>query len=485
MKPWLPVWRPASRAEESKSLAFQRSGKHAILIGINSYQDREIRGLRFCVADAKLMADLLVQGCGYKPEEVVLLVAGEGPGDGSKDPRLVPTKQNLEIILARRLKEAKPGDTVLLFFSGHGYRDPQMKQSYLATQDCTKADIADTGLSTAYLKKVLDECRAQQKLLVLDSCHSGAATDLNKQLGASKQFGPARPAETKAAGELERVATSGQLSEVFANAKGLVTLASCAGDQVSYEWKKRGHGLFTYFFADGLAGRAETDEDGVIDTDEVDRHLVKNVPLVAKRELSGVQIPQRRLTDGVGIFPLAIVTPHGKESYRLLVDWSWTMKAQAEELFPQLENWLSTLPAEAAAATSVTLVTPEEQRNLSLRDLQALTKDLRGQLERLPAAHEEGTLQSLGSGLSGNRPGTQLAFLTYSPQFSVPEHNRQVGVLERAAGEDVKAAAERTRLRVVQVKGDRLGVLARYVGLRNYRAQTFWTNDLLKDLFAE
>src|SRR5260221_14635390 len=69
--------------------------------------------LRFCVPDAKLFADVLVQKCTY-PKENVLLMTDEQP------PELLPTKGNILRQLTMQLKKMNKGDTLLFYYSGHG-----------------------------------------------------------------------------------------------------------------------------------------------------------------------------------------------------------------------------------------------------------------------------------------------------------------------------------------------------------------------------
>ena len=48
--------------------------RHAVLVGINEYQDTQVRDLQFARADAQAMYDLLTdpQRGGYKPNDVTL-----------------------------------------------------------------------------------------------------------------------------------------------------------------------------------------------------------------------------------------------------------------------------------------------------------------------------------------------------------------------------------------------------------------------------
>ena len=179
--------------------------------------------------------------------------------------------------------QAREGDTVLVFFSGHGFLDDR-GQGFLAPKDCRKSNLALSAFRTDDLRDMLLQCKASQKLLILDCCHAG---------------GDRGDDDTP---------SSEELSGTFRNAEGLITLASCRKRQKSQEWKAKGHGLFTYFLAEGMKGRADRDGNGIVDSDELYRYTFDEVPLAAQRELNKQQTPVRLIGDDVvGVFALARV----------------------------------------------------------------------------------------------------------------------------------------------------------------------------------
>ena len=100
---------------------------------------------------------------------------------------------------------------MLLYFSGHGFRDDK-DRLYFAPPECNPKQLLLTGLPISFVKQTLDGCtNVPVKMLLLDTCYSG---------------------ETK--GDAEGV-TGDDIDAVFKNARGLYTMASCA-DEVSMEW---------------------------------------------------------------------------------------------------------------------------------------------------------------------------------------------------------------------------------------------------------
>jgi len=261
--------------EEGPGSRFDQGRKWAVAIGVNDYLDPTVPDLRYCVDDARLVAATLTEHCGYPAEGVLLMT------DDQQKPHLRPLAINLRKQVASWLKLAGPGDTVLVFFSGHGFLDSEGR-GYLAPQDCDRESLELTGLRTEKLRDLLAECRATQKLLVLDCCHAGAVK-------SGDLAGPA----------------SAELGAAFKDAAGLITLTSCRGKEFSREWEGKRHGLFTYFLDQGLRGAADYDGNLLVDSDELYRFTFEKVATTARRELNAQQTPVRYIpTDVVGVFIL-------------------------------------------------------------------------------------------------------------------------------------------------------------------------------------
>lgn len=282
-----PAGKAGTQGLEVQRLAAQFDGgrKWAVIIGINQYLDHQIPRLEFSVADAERMADTLAGKCGYDQKRILLLT------DDQSRAHLRPLKINIEQQVAAWLKNAESTDIVLLFYSGHGFLDAEGR-GYLAPQDCRKDRLAESGIRLDDLRNALSECKAVQKIVIMDCCHSGGIKS-----GASP--GP----------------SSQEVGAAFANAEGLLTLASCRKEEFSLEWKQSKQGLFTCFLVKGLGGEADYDGNGLVDSDELYRYLASEVPIAAQKELNGRQTPVRLIgPDVVGVFALARTAPRGESS---------------------------------------------------------------------------------------------------------------------------------------------------------------------------
>lgn len=273
-----------SEVERRAQRRFDGGRKWAIVIGVEEYSDAQINSLDFCVDDAQAMASVLVEKCGYLPERVLLITDEENDADRR------PTCDNLRQQVRRWLLKAEPGDTVLVFFSGHGFS--QEGEGFLAPGDCRKDNLGLTCLRTSEVRRMLSDCKASQKLLALDCCRAGA---------------------TRSAGPSTRGVS---IEGAFGAAKGLITLAGCNPEQYSHEWPQQRRGFFTHFLAFGLRGAADGDRNGLVDSDELYAYVFKHVPQAVRRErgTGSEQTPVRILgADVEGVFPLARVIPKTSE----------------------------------------------------------------------------------------------------------------------------------------------------------------------------
>jgi len=176
--------------------------KKALVVGINKYPSSPLRG---CINDASGLASII-----------------ETHGDGSPnfDIRLetdVESKSELKTMIVELFQGSS--DTVLLYFSGHGFLNEI--GGYLATPDYTKYD---EGIAMDEILILANESKSKDKIIILDCCHSGTFGSPTISRGTS------------------------QLNE------GVSILTACRKDEPSME--VNGHGVFTNLLLDALQGGA-------------------------------------------------------------------------------------------------------------------------------------------------------------------------------------------------------------------------------------
>ncbi|MBL8869221.1 MAG: caspase family protein [Planctomycetaceae bacterium] len=182
--------------------------KKALVVGINYYQ--HCGGLYGCVDDAHAVKSALERHSDGTVNFGIKLLTGTGPTDTVTRPGLRDTIKELFDTEC---------DTALFFFAGHGY--VESAGGFLVTSD---SQTGNDGISLNDVLTFANKSKARNRVIVLDSCHSGIAGD--------------RPGITNTA----------ELTE------GMTILTASTAEQ--YATEVNGSGVFTNLFVDALNGAA-------------------------------------------------------------------------------------------------------------------------------------------------------------------------------------------------------------------------------------
>ena len=180
----------------------------ALIVGINYYAHGD--PLYGCVDDAHAVKAVLERHDGGEVNFDCMLLTGTGPTDP------VNRADLKDSIAALFEKEA---DIALFYFAGHGHIEAT--GGYLLATDARRGD---EGLSLAEIMTLANGSPARNKMIVLDSCHSGIA------------------------GALPGKDQPSSLSE------GVTVLTASTKEQ--YATEENGSGVFTTLFLDALNGSA-------------------------------------------------------------------------------------------------------------------------------------------------------------------------------------------------------------------------------------
>jgi uncharacterized caspase-like protein len=94
------------------------------------------------------------------------------------------------------------------------------------------------------VQETLQHSQAQVKIFVFDACHSGALRGRSGGGSMSQIFAQ-------------------WLFEELVKSEGWAVLSSCKQDELSHDYDEKEHGVFTYYFLEGLSGAADANADGV------------------------------------------------------------------------------------------------------------------------------------------------------------------------------------------------------------------------------
>ncbi|MBW4623147.1 MAG: caspase family protein [Cyanosarcina radialis HA8281-LM2] len=267
-----------------RSILDLETGQAAIwllLIGVNHYEDSQLPSLRYSAFDCQGLAEALSTATQGFPQKQVTI----HHDFALQPPRLETVRSSLKQIADL----ARPEDTVIFYFSGHGMLDPASQQVVLCLADTNSDRLLNTGLSLSELLQSLDSCQARDRLVCLDACHSGGMTLKGVGEAAIAGVGLSAAKSALGAGSTMQQGSRGQqlvqardlttqlnpthelvqaLQQQAVKSKGFYALLSCDEGQQSWEFRELGHGVFTYYLMRGLQGEA-ADDRGVIDADRL------------------------------------------------------------------------------------------------------------------------------------------------------------------------------------------------------------------------
>jgi len=226
---------------------------HALIIAIAEYQ--HVTPLpAVVIADADDMADTLKspRWCGYDADKVRTLT------------NAAATREAILKAFADLAATAAKGDTVCIYFSGHGAAPvgPDTDESRLVPVNGRLDDLAGTTISATEFSTALQAIKADRLLVFLDACHAEGA-------GAVKS--PSDQSDITS-GFTEK--SLGRLAEGV----GRAILASSRTDEVSLIMPGARNSAFTTALLEGLQGAADPNQEGVITLFNLFSHIELRVP---------------------------------------------------------------------------------------------------------------------------------------------------------------------------------------------------------------
>ncbi len=156
-----------------------------ILVGINQYQDPNIENLRYSAVDCQELGKALEAATQqFLHKEIAVY-----HDFSSRPPILEEVVASLE-----KLQFAGENDTIIFYFSGHGFLAKDTQKPILCLADTRLENGSgdssivnpETGLKVEdLLTNYLAQCPAKQQLVFLDACHSGGLSF--KQLAGAQR----------------------------------------------------------------------------------------------------------------------------------------------------------------------------------------------------------------------------------------------------------------------------------------------------------
>ena len=224
------------------------SKRYALVIGNSSYLDERLPNLQSATVDAERFANLLSDPHLGAFTDVQTLT------DQSHD--VIETA--IEKFFKNKLRE----DMLLFYFSGHGIKS-QNGQLFLAAQNTSSELLRATGIAANFIKENMEESGSQRQILILDCCYGGAIIEGAKGDNIVGQ-------------------TVNSLLSFKPSGFGKIIITASEAMQYAFDGKhvegQTQNSLFTKYLIEGLqSGKADMDNDGLIDIDELYQFAYKNV----------------------------------------------------------------------------------------------------------------------------------------------------------------------------------------------------------------
>ncbi len=242
----------------------------AVVIGIDAYQN--VRKLKFAVADAQAVKELLEDKYGFAADYIVNLYDNQATKRGI----LHTLGDDLPYKIGER-------DRLLIYFAGHG--ETSLGNGYLIPVDYRQGEYRASAISMTELKDILKDIKAKHIYLVLDACYSGmfftqrAAVVKEEHPRYLREITKRKARQALTAGGREPVSDGGY----------------------------QNHSAFTGVFLEALnTGYADYNGDGIITASEINAYIQPKVAELADQTPAFGSLPGSEGGEFVFVRPTAI-----------------------------------------------------------------------------------------------------------------------------------------------------------------------------------
>ncbi|OQY48475.1 MAG: hypothetical protein DRR08_26045 [Candidatus Parabeggiatoa sp. nov. 2] len=277
-----------------------KTTQHALVVGINKYRHvgkvlnasgNVLTNLSGTVNDALLLAEALRRANVKLPNERILL------NEQATRSAFLQAWRNM-------IKQAQPGDTLIVTFSGHGGQEldtwplDENKDCRENDDECEERDetllfhdfyfdkqqLSSQGrLIDDELRSLLEKASAYKIVFVIDACHSagmmkGAQGQGQGQVRTAGFFKGKRGVVEHAKTEIPSLPSPQADEAPLPEHVTLITAVHIDNrlvSETSFNGKK--HGALSWFFDKALRGQADGNKNGYLERDELENFLVKRV----------------------------------------------------------------------------------------------------------------------------------------------------------------------------------------------------------------
>ena len=229
--------------------------RSALIVGSDQYADPRLRRLRAPANDARALAAVL------RDPEI---------GDFEVRTLLNEPAHVVNLAVEEFFADRRPGDLLLVHFSGHGVKDED-GELYFAASNTVLGRLGATAVAAEFVSRRMSRSRSRRVVLFLDCCYAGAferglVARAGVDMGIGQQFGGRGRAVITASSAMEYAFEGGELADAH----------------------ELSPSVFTSALVEGLeTGEADRDQDGLVGLDELYDYVYDKVRATTSNQTPG------------------------------------------------------------------------------------------------------------------------------------------------------------------------------------------------------
>ena len=243
--------------------------KYALIIGNENYSKyqsglKSESNVEFAINDAATFNKYAENLLGVPKDHITFIT----------DALSTKMKSELEKLVAlSNLESMKNNIEIIFYYAGHGFPDKETEKGYLIPVDITGSNVT-SGISLSELYQKLSNENVKKASVFLDACFSGG--------GRNEGLAPGRGVMIKSKGEEIKTGN-------------LVVFTASSGDQKSFPFKEKAHGMFTYYLLKKLQ-----ESKGDVNYDELAKYIKDNVEQNSLLKNNTLQNPSILISTQIG-----------------------------------------------------------------------------------------------------------------------------------------------------------------------------------------
>jgi len=222
--------------------------RYALVIGAN-HGNADDQPLRYALRDARRVADTLSEVGGFAKGDIELL----------QEPNAQGVRDAYQKLRQRIEQNGRNKTLLLVFYSGHA--------------DALAMHLGGSSLAWVELRKLIQDAQADVRLMIVDACRSGRATQVKGS-------------------HFVQAASQPQIGD--SPLQGFAILSSATAGEDAQESDDLKASFFTHHLLSALQGAADTNRDGQISLQEAYRYTADRTIASTASTLAGVQHPTYR-----------------------------------------------------------------------------------------------------------------------------------------------------------------------------------------------